>query len=80
MFHDNHSREDDAIPYYREALALGLDATRRPQALACFASSLFKSGATEEAREAAIEAVRVSRDGRLTDSVNELLGRIERRP
>ncbi len=77
VFHDNNSREDDAIPYYREALALGLDAVRRPQALAWLASSLHKTGVIEEAREVAQEAERLAREPHLVKWIQDLRGRIE---
>lgn len=47
--HDYLGRESAAIPLYRQALDLGLDDTRRPQALIQLASSLRNVGETGEA-------------------------------
>lgn len=47
--HDFLGRESAAIPLYRQALDLGLDDTRRPQALIQLASSLRNIGVAAEA-------------------------------
>ena len=49
LFHDNNGREAEAIPYYEAALELGLDGATKSQALAWLASSLYKTGALDEA-------------------------------
>ena len=43
LFHDNNSREREAIPHYEEALRLGLQEPDRSEALAWLASSLYKT-------------------------------------
>lgn len=49
IFHDNNSREIEAIPHYESALALGLDRATRAKALSWLASSLYKTGKPDEA-------------------------------
>lgn len=49
IFHDNNSREIEAIPHYESALALGLDPATRVKALSWLASSLYKTGKPDEA-------------------------------
>jgi hypothetical protein len=40
VFHDNNSRESDAIPHYVAALALGLDGAVRAECLAWLSSTV----------------------------------------
>ncbi len=49
LFHDNNARERDAIPHYEAALKLGLASSRRAEALAWLASSLYKTGQPQAA-------------------------------
>lgn len=49
LFHDNNSRETEAIPNYKKAIALGLPKEIEAQARAWLASSLYK---TEKPRQA----------------------------
>ncbi|HXN84482.1 MAG TPA: tetratricopeptide repeat protein [Candidatus Binataceae bacterium] len=44
LFHDNNTRESDAIPLYEKALEAGLDTALKAKALAWLASSLYKTG------------------------------------
>ncbi|MGO2683195.1 MAG: tetratricopeptide repeat protein [Microbacterium sp.] len=46
---DSAGRPDEAIPLYRRALEIGLDAEHEPQAIIQLASSLRNVGATDEA-------------------------------
>ena len=78
LFHDNNGREAQAIPHYREALALGLDPTVVPEVLAWLASSLFKTGQPEEASATARQALRLTSDPSLKKFLVGLLRRIDR--
>jgi hypothetical protein len=79
LFHDNNSREVDAIPHYAAALLLDLDATKRPYCLAYLASSLYKTGRFGDAMKRADKALGESTDPDLTRFVTRLLSRIERK-
>ena len=61
VFHDNNGREREAIPYYRQALKLGLPQKAKAQASAWLASSLYKVGAKASARKQAEIALRLAR-------------------
>jgi hypothetical protein len=78
VFHDNNSREAEAIPNDQRALELGLDKAIRPKALAWLASSLFKTGQATEALEC-VAASRQIADQRLQRFLVGLQDRIERR-
>ena len=78
LFHDNNGREAQAIPHYRKALELGIDAGVEPEALAWLASSLFKTGQPEEASLRAGQALRLTRDQSLVGFLRRLLRRIGR--
>ncbi len=43
LFHYNNSREAQVIRHYESVLALGVDQTLEPEALAWLASSLYKT-------------------------------------
>jgi hypothetical protein len=79
VFHDNNSREAEAIPLYREALALDLPVPTRAQALAWLASSLMKTGSAPEAAERASEARQLTADTALLQFLDGLDRRIARR-
>lgn len=49
VFHDNNSREAEAIPCYEQALAFGLGRRTGARALAWLASSLYKTNRASEA-------------------------------
>ncbi|MDE2867708.1 MAG: tetratricopeptide repeat protein [Chloroflexota bacterium] len=78
LFHDNNGREAQAIPHYREALALGIESEVVPEALAWLASSLSKTGHPEEAARRAGQALRLTTDPSLEGFLRRLLRRIDR--
>ena len=78
LFHDNNGREEQAIPHYREALALGIDPAVVPEALAWLASSLYKTGHPTEASLRAGQALRLTTDPSLRGFLLRLLQRIDR--
>ena len=78
LFHDNNGREAQAIPHYRKALELGIDAGVVPEALAWLASSLHKTGQPTEAALRAGQALRLSTDQSLKGFLRRLLRRIDR--
>ena len=75
LFHDNNGREAQAIPHYREALALDIDPAVVPEALAWLASSLYKTGHPTEASARANQALRLTRDPSLRGFLVRLLRR-----
>jgi tetratricopeptide (TPR) repeat protein len=75
LFHDNNSREAEAIPHYRRALALGLPTETASAAWAWLASSLWKSGAPEPA----LEAIARTRQETKSPQLAAFLARLERR-
>lgn len=78
LFHDNNGREAQAIPHYREALALGIDPGLEAEAFAWLASSLFKTGSHTEAASSAQHALRLTQAPELKGFLGRLLRRIER--
>ena len=78
LFHDNNGREAQAIPHYREALALGINPAVVPEALAWLASSLHKTGQPGEASVTARRALRLTQDPSLEEFLVGLLRRIKR--
>lgn len=78
LFHDNNGREAQAIPHYRNALALGVDPAVEAKALAWLASSLYKTGHDSEARRQALTALSIAKDHQLSGFLPRLLKRIER--
>ena len=78
VFHDNSGRESVAIPYYEQALALGLAEPTRSLALAWLASSLYKTNRPAEALPRIHEA-RVRADPELLRFLHGLEQRILRR-
>jgi tetratricopeptide (TPR) repeat protein len=75
LFHDNNSREAEAIPHYKRAIALELPRLVKAQALAWLASSLYKTGSPEEALATFKKAKRLASDPQL----RLFLERLERR-
>ena len=75
LFHDNNSREAQAVPFYREAVRLGLEPEGEAKALAWLASSLLKTGEPDQALRAADESLAVTRDA----SLERFLARLRRR-
>ena len=78
LFHDNNGREAQAIPHYREALALDIDPAVVPEALAWLASSLHKTGHRTEASLRVGQALRLTTDSSLEGFLRRLLRRIDR--
>ncbi len=75
LFHDNNSREHDAILHYQAALRLGLDSTRRAEALAWLASSLYKTGRPR----IALKKIAESRNQTTDPGLRTFLDGLERR-
>jgi tetratricopeptide (TPR) repeat protein len=75
LFHDNNSREREAIPHYKAALGFGLDSARRAEALAWLASSLYKTGRPR----AALRRIEEARDQAISIRLRTFLNGLERR-
>lgn len=78
VFHDNNSREAEAVPHYEAAIALGLDKKRNAEALAWLASSLYKTGRPQDAMGRLMQARAVAREAKLGRFLDGLEGRIRR--
>jgi len=78
LFHDNNSREAEAVPHYKQAIALGLPGPIKAQALAWLGSSLYKTGFPEEALAALNKAKRLASDRELSRFLAGLERRISR--
>jgi tetratricopeptide (TPR) repeat protein len=79
LFHDNNSREAEAIPHYEAALELGLSGPLRARCLAFLASSLMKTGREQEARGRAQEAAELADEPDLMRFIGGLMKRIQLR-
>lgn len=79
LFHDNNSREAEAIPHYRKAIALGLPRPIEAQAHAWLASSLYKTGYPAQAIKNLRKAAKVTTHTRLQRFLRGLELRISRR-
>ena len=77
VFHDNNSREAEAIPHYERALALGLERTTQVHALAWLASSLYKTNQPAVALERVEQALSLVPDPDLTQFLLGLRRRIQ---
>jgi tetratricopeptide (TPR) repeat protein len=75
LFHDNNSREAEAIPNYERALRLGLSGETRAQAFAWLASSFHKTGNPRRAIRSHAQARAATSDAAL----KKFLGGLERR-
>ena len=78
VFHDNNSREAEAVPQYEAATGLGLDKKRNVEALAWLASSLCKTSRPHDAVWRLRQARAVARDANLGRFLDALEGRIRR--
>jgi uncharacterized protein HemY len=78
LFHDNNSREGEAIPHYKRAIAFGLPGSTKAQALAWLASSLYKTGSPHEAHATLQKAQRLTSDPQLRRFLEGLERRINR--
>ena len=79
VFHDNNSREAEAIPIYRRALRVGLDPRRQTQALAWLASSLFKTRQPAAAMRSLQQTMKAKPSLRLREFLTQLKHRIASR-
>jgi tetratricopeptide (TPR) repeat protein len=79
LFHDNNSREAEAIPHYEAALELGLSGPLRARCLAFLASSLMKTGREQEAHGRAQEAAELADEPDLMRFIAGLMKRIRLR-
>lgn len=77
LFHDNNSRESEAIPNYRLALKFGLSGKMKSQALTWLASSLYKTGKRKEALKVCLKAQKIA-DKKLQKFLLGLHKRIEK--
>ena len=78
LFHDNNSREAEAIPNYEAALKRGLSGERKAQCLAWLASSYCKTRKFDSARRRLQEAREATSDAKLLVFLNRLERRIKR--
>jgi tetratricopeptide (TPR) repeat protein len=78
VFHDNNSREAEAIPHYERALELGLESPTRARALAWLASSLYKTGRPREALARVEEAFALAEERELIGFLQGLRRRVDR--
>lgn len=78
VFHDNNSREVEAVPQYEAAIGLGLDEERNAKALAWLASSLYKTARPHDAMGRLMQARAVARDADLRRFLDGLERRIRR--
>ncbi len=78
VFHDNNSREAEAVPHYEAAIGLGLDKKRNAEALAWLASSLYKTGRPQDALRRLTQARAVALDAKLGRFLDGLERRIRR--
>jgi hypothetical protein len=65
LFHDNNSREAEAIPYYRKAIRYGLGRNLEGQARSWLASSLYKIGNYRGAARECRTAIKMTREPKL---------------
>jgi tetratricopeptide (TPR) repeat protein len=79
LFHDNNSREREAIPNYVKAIRLGLPHVRRAEALAWLASSLYKTGSPRAAMARLNQSARIASDQKLLNFLDGLRRRIAMR-
>src|SRR5688572_21110135 len=79
VFHDNNSREADAIPHYEAALAAGLAPEVKARCLAWLASSLYKTGRPREAIQRLRQLREIAHEEKLVAFLQGLERRIQRR-
>lgn len=78
LFHDNNSREAEAVPHYEAAISLGLDKKRDAEALAWLASSLYKTSRPHDAIQRLMQARAMAQDTGLQRFLDGLERRINR--
>jgi tetratricopeptide (TPR) repeat protein len=76
LFHDNNSREAEAVPIYQRAIRLGLDRKHEAMARAWLASSLFKTDRPAQALKQISSALKLARHPGLRDFLFRLRKRI----
>ncbi|HTV43077.1 MAG TPA: tetratricopeptide repeat protein [Candidatus Sulfotelmatobacter sp.] len=79
LFHDNNSRESEAIPYYLKAIRIGLNKKLETMARAWLASSLYKTGRAHEAAKQCNRALNAANNPRLLKFLKGLRNRIATR-
>jgi tetratricopeptide (TPR) repeat protein len=79
LFHDNNSRESEAIPHYRKAIRIGLNKKLETMAWAWLASSLYKTGCAREAVKQCDRALKTTDNRRLRKFLKGLKNRIAAR-
>jgi hypothetical protein len=79
VFHDNNSREAEAIPHYEAALTLGIEGEARARCLAWLASSLSKTSRPAAALQRLEESREVASDAELRRFLNGLERRLRLR-
>ncbi|HEY1661219.1 MAG TPA: hypothetical protein VGI03_02270 [Verrucomicrobiae bacterium] len=77
LFHDNNSREPEAIPHYRKAIRCGLSGRLEAMARAWLASSLCKTGDHRGAAKECGRALKMACDPKLLKFLRGLQGRID---
>ena len=78
IFHDNNSREKEAIPNYKNALKLGLPKRVEAMTLAWLASSLYKTNKSKEALMKVRNSLEIAKEPRLIKFLLDLQRRIQR--
>jgi tetratricopeptide (TPR) repeat protein len=76
LFHDNNSREREAIPNYQRAIKLGLPRATKAAALAWLASSLYKTGSSKAAIARLNQSAEIAMDLELLQFLEGLRRRI----
>lgn len=79
LFHDNNSRESEAVPLYQKAIKFGLAKERKVKALAWLASSFYKTGNYKKALVNLERARRINIDGKVVSFLARLRKRIRKK-
>ena len=79
VFHDNNSREIEAIPHYERAIKLGFDQQTKAKALAWLASSLYKTDNSAKGFKKVKESLALTTDEKLKKFLLGLRQRIKRK-
>lgn len=78
VFHDNNSRETEAIPHYRAAIREGLTGPGLAEAHAWLASSLYKTAESKKVLTELCRSREITTDTQLLKFLEGLEGRIYR--
>ena len=76
LFHDNNSREAEAVPIYQRAIRLGLDRSHEAMARAWLASSLYKTSRPREALKQISSALKLAQRASLRNFLLRLKEKI----